>query len=140
MSKSVIIKGGSLTKLEEVKNTREIINKLVDMIDKRGAAYEGDLIKENETVAICRALESISESIGGINTTDSNVTVTNCVFNGLETGLKIEQPPKVESLFNIKSEEEYIDDYEEYSDIDDCEEYSDSSDVERVDYEDTFGY
>ena len=31
MSKSVIIKGGGLTKLEEIKNTREIINQLVNI-------------------------------------------------------------------------------------------------------------
>lgn len=59
MSKSVIIKGGGLTKLEEIKNTREIINQLVNIIDKRGTEYAGDLITESETVAICNAISSI---------------------------------------------------------------------------------
>ena len=125
MSKSVIIKGGGLTKLEEIKKTREIINQLVNIIDKRGTEYAGDLITESETVAICNAISSISDAIDGINTTDSNVTVTNCVFKGLDTGLKIEQSPRMESLFNAKSEEKYIDNYEECSNNGDdgCLEY-----------------
>ena len=131
MSKSVIIKGGSLTKLEEIKNTREIINKLVNIIDKRGTEYCGDLITENETVAICNALSSISDAIDGIITTDSSVTVSNCSFYGLDTGLKIEQSPKVETTFNPKTEEKYIDNYEEYSNI---------SDDGYLEYESELGY
>lgn len=131
MSKSVIIKGGSLTKLEEIKNTREIINKLVNIIDKRGTEYCGDLITESETVAICNALSSISDTIGGIITTDSNVTVSNCAFYGLDTGLKIEQSPKLETISIAKTEEKYEDNYEE------C---SNNGDDGYLEYESELGY
>lgn len=102
MSKNIIIKGGAITKLDEISKTRESINRLISLT-------EDNLENHNNIDSISVALTAIANALSTVDTSNSNINVSNCTFTGLSTGLNIrtaEQEYEVEPVIEEEIDED----------------------------------
>ena len=84
------IKGGNTSRLG-------LLGRVLDLTDKLTQYCGSESMRnlsENETVSITAVYKAVAETIATVNTNGQGVTVTNCNFQGVDLGIKIEQAPE----------------------------------------------
>lgn len=99
MSKNIIIKGGAITKLEEISKTRESVNRLISISED---VYS---LSSSNIDSIAGALTAIANSLSTVDTNNSNINVSHCTFTGLSTGLNISNAEQEYDIEPITEEE-----------------------------------
>lgn len=113
MSKNIIIKGGAVTKLEEISKMGDMLDRVIKQVENKGNNHHV-VIDNTETVALAAALTSYGDVLSTVDASHSSINVSNCTFTGLETGLSISTgEPNIEEDVDSVSEEIDTEEYDE---------------------------
>jgi hypothetical protein len=105
----ITIKSGNTTRLG-------LLNRVLDLTDKLVTPYDGEnrrYLSEQELIATTQVYKMVAETVSTVNTNgQQGVSVSNCCFTGMDTGLKVEQSPN-DHLEENDEEYEIEDDYDD---------------------------
>ena len=107
-----IVKSGTLRRLEVLEKLTGVVEDMVEGIQKVAIA------SKEEVIGISASVQAIAHSIGTLTTSDTGlvvngdgITITNCSFEGLDTGLRIEatKEGRVENYHDPEYDEDDLD-------------------------------